>query len=91
MLIIDKDLCVGCGICESACPFGVISVVDGCAVVGDGCTLCGSCVETCDSGALKIEGAEKILPWILPAGPEFGSIANSGVEPWLLFPWNFWA
>ncbi|MDD3814000.1 MAG: electron transfer flavoprotein subunit alpha [Desulfocapsaceae bacterium] len=59
MLIIDKELCIGCGICESACPFGAISVVDGCAVVADGCTLCGSCVEMCDAGALQIEGAEK--------------------------------
>lgn len=62
MLIIDKELCIGCGICESACPFGAIAVVDGCAVVGDGCTLCGSCVETCDSGALRIEGAGKSAP-----------------------------
>ncbi len=62
MLIIDKELCIGCGICESACPFGAIAVADGCAVVGDGCTLCGTCVETCDPGALKIEEAEKSAP-----------------------------
>lgn len=62
MLIIDKELCTGCGICESSCPFGAINVVDGCAVVGDGCTLCGTCVEGCDAGALRIEGAEKGAP-----------------------------
>lgn len=59
MLIIDTELCIGCGVCESNCPFGAITVVDGCAVVGDGCTLCGSCVESCEVGALKLEGVEK--------------------------------
>jgi electron transfer flavoprotein alpha subunit len=59
MLIVDKELCIGCGICESSCPFAAISVVDGCAVVGDGCTLCGTCVDACEPGALKIEGTEK--------------------------------
>lgn len=62
MLIIDSGLCIGCGVCESTCPFGAIMVVDGCAVVGDGCTLCGTCVEGCEPGALKIEGTEKSAP-----------------------------
>lgn len=62
MLIIDSGLCIGCGVCESTCPFGAITVVDGCAVVGDGCTLCGTCVEGCEPGALKIEGTEKSAP-----------------------------
>ncbi len=65
MLIIDKELCIGCGVCESTCPFGAITVVDGCAVLGDGCTLCGMCVDSCDPGALKIEGAEKSAPFDL--------------------------
>jgi electron transfer flavoprotein alpha subunit len=59
MLIIDTELCLGCGVCESSCPFGAITVVNGCAVVGDGCTLCGSCVESCEVGALKLEGVDK--------------------------------
>jgi len=59
MLIIDSEKCIGCGVCEENCPFGAISVEDGCAVVNDSCTLCGSCVETCEPQALHIEGAEK--------------------------------
>ncbi|MDH3346816.1 MAG: electron transfer flavoprotein subunit alpha [Desulfobulbaceae bacterium] len=55
MLIIDKEKCIGCGVCEANCAFGAISMEDGCAVVGDSCTLCGSCVDTCDVEALKIE------------------------------------
>ena len=67
MLIVDKELCIGCGICESSCPFAAIHVVDGCAVVGDGCTLCGTCVDACEPGALKIEGVEKSAPLDLAA------------------------
>jgi electron transfer flavoprotein alpha subunit len=59
MLIVDKDLCVGCEVCADNCAFGAIEVVDGLAVVGDGCTLCGACVDSCEVGALHIEGGEK--------------------------------
>jgi len=59
MLIVDNELCVGCGICEDNCAFAAIEVVDGIAVVGDACTLCGSCVDSCEVEALVIEGAEK--------------------------------
>ena len=59
MLHIDKDLCIGCGICEDQCAFGAITVVEGKAVVGDACTLCGACVEACDVGALALTGTEK--------------------------------
>ncbi len=59
MLIVDSELCIGCGVCEDNCAFGAIEVVDGCAVVSDACTLCGSCVDSCEVEALKIEGGEK--------------------------------
>ncbi len=59
MLIVDNELCTGCGVCEENCPFAAIEVVDGLAVVGDACTLCGACVDTCEVEALRIEGAEK--------------------------------
>lgn len=55
MLIVDCDVCIGCGICEESCPFGAISVKENCAVVGDTCTLCGTCVEVCEVEALRIE------------------------------------
>ena len=59
MLIIDKDKCTACGICESSCAFAAIAVEGDCAVVGDACTLCGACVENCPTGALTIETAAK--------------------------------
>lgn len=59
MLIVDNELCIGCGACEENCAFAAIEVVDGIAVVGDACTLCGACVDCCEVDALTIEGAEK--------------------------------
>lgn len=59
MLIVDKELCVGCGICEDNCAFGAIEVVDGIAVVSEACTLCGACVDSCEVEALRLEGVEK--------------------------------
>lgn len=58
MLRIDKNLCIGCGICEEQCPFGAIEMVDGLAVAGDACNLCGACIEVCEVEALSIEDSE---------------------------------
>lgn len=59
MLSIDCDKCTACGICESSCAFGAISVQGVCAVVNDSCTLCGACVENCPVEALRITAVEK--------------------------------
>ncbi|NOQ45737.1 MAG: electron transfer flavoprotein subunit alpha [Desulfobulbaceae bacterium] len=59
MLIVDCDKCNGCGVCEDNCPFGAITVENGCAVVGDDCNLCGTCVDDCEAEALYIEGVDK--------------------------------
>ena len=59
MLSIDCDKCTACGICESSCAFGAISVQDACAVVNDSCTLCGACVENCPVEALCITTVKK--------------------------------
>ncbi len=55
MLRIDKELCIGCGICEDECAFAAIEVEDGVAVIGDSCTLCGACVDVCEPEALSIQ------------------------------------
>ena len=59
MIKVLKDLCVGCGACEDACPFGAIKVVDGIATVGDNCTSCGACVSSCPAEALESDAVEQ--------------------------------
>nr|MBF0221763.1 electron transfer flavoprotein subunit alpha [Desulfobulbaceae bacterium] len=55
MLKIDKELCIGCGVCVDSCAFGAIEMVDASAVVNEKCTLCGTCVDNCAVEALCIE------------------------------------
>lgn len=59
MLKVNEDLCIGCGICESSCPFGAIEMADGLPLIGESCTLCGACVESCEVEALSIVTGEK--------------------------------
>lgn len=61
MLIINEELCIGCGICEDQCTFAAIEVVDGVAVVGDACTLCGACVEICEPEALALDLKDAVI------------------------------
>ena len=51
---VDPDLCSGCGICVSTCPYSAreIDPVEKIAVVHDVlCEGCGACISACPSGA----------------------------------------
>ena len=58
-IIINKDLCKGCGLCVTACPFDAIKVVDGKAEVMDNCTSCGTCIAKCPFNAITKEEVTK--------------------------------
>ncbi len=51
---VDSDICVGCGICQDACPTGAISVVEVARIDPRRCTGCGGCVEQCPRGAITL-------------------------------------
>ena len=55
MITVDKEKCTGCGLCEKACPFGAIKIMEKIAVIGDECTLCGACVDQCSLKAISIQ------------------------------------
>jgi len=59
---VDIEKCTGCGSCVAVCPFGIIEIKDGHAVIGAGCTLCGACKEACAFDAITIEEEAKAAP-----------------------------
>ena len=56
---IDKDLCIGCGNCESVCPQEAIVMEDGYPVVTDKCISCGMCIDGCPMEAISAEAKEQ--------------------------------
>ena len=59
-LRIDTSLCMGCGLCVSACPQAVLVLESDVAVEKEGCILCGICVQTCPVEAISIEKEEVV-------------------------------
>ena len=51
MVVIDKELCTGCGYCVADCISAKISVKDRKAVYSGECLHCGHCVAICPVGS----------------------------------------
>ncbi len=58
LIYIKKDVCTGCGVCLSSCPFGAIEMDGDKAVINASCTLCGACLDVCPEGAILRETAQ---------------------------------
>jgi len=59
LLIIDRELCIGCEACVDACAFDAIHLDEqDIAVANDHCTACGACIDECPTEALHLPGAE---------------------------------
>ena len=56
----DPNVCIGCGVCESACPQLAISLTVGAAaravVNANICRGCGICAAECPTGAMQLGG-----------------------------------
>ena len=51
---VDKNMCVGCGICVNECPVNAISMEKGKAVIDmKKCIRCKKCHEICPQKAVK--------------------------------------
>jgi ferredoxin len=53
MMVINPDLCNGCGICQKQCPLDAIGIRDGLASVEGACVRCGLCMRVCPSAAVS--------------------------------------
>jgi NAD-dependent dihydropyrimidine dehydrogenase PreA subunit len=53
MIVVDKMLCSGCGVCVDVCPTEAITLINDVALVdAERCDGCEECVEVCPSQAL---------------------------------------
>ena len=57
MAIVDKRVCVACGVCLKTCPKGAISIYRGCYAKADGdkCVGCGLCAKACPAGCIDVK------------------------------------
>ena len=54
MAEIDREKCIGCGLCAADCPAEKLTVTDGKAVYTPECIQCGHCVAVCPRAAVSI-------------------------------------
>lgn len=53
-VMVDEELCVGCGNCIEACVWNGMEMIDGKAHVSERCLGCGRCENACPNDAISI-------------------------------------
>lgn len=56
-LKLDREACIGCGLCLMVCPHAVFALQEGKAVITDldGCMECGACSLNCPVKAISVD------------------------------------
>lgn len=54
---LDKEACIGCGMCLAVCPREVFVMEQNRAVINelDACMECGACMSNCPAAAIRVQ------------------------------------
>ena len=72
MVHIDKEKCIGCGLCAADCLGKAISLESGRAEMIKGCFMCGHCVAVCPTEAVSFIGEKYDMADVESVGDGFG-------------------
>ena len=62
LAVVDKSVCVACGVCTKICPRNAIFIYRGCyAMVEENkCVGCGLCAGACPAGCISVKERSEV-------------------------------